>query len=169
MRVSLIVAMGRNRVIGKNNSLPWRLPADLRRFKRTTMGHTLIMGRKTYESIGGALPGRKNIVLSKKKDLTPEGCIVAASMEEAISMAGAGEEVFVIGGAQVFAEALPIAHRLYVTLIEEDFEGDVFFPKTDARTWVEKERESFAADHENPHDYAFLILERVAKSESPMA
>ena len=169
MRVSLIVAMGKNRVIGKNNRLPWRLPADLRRFKSTTMGHALIMGRKTYESIGRALPGRKNIVLTKQKGFQPEGCFVASSIEEAISMAGTDEEVFVIGGAQVFARALPIARRIYLTLIEDEFDGDVFFPEIDDRLWVEKDRQSFTADQENPHSYTFLVLERVEKSDRLMA
>jgi len=161
MRVSLIVAMDKNRVIGKNNRLPWRLPADLRRFKETTMRHALIMGRKTYESIGRALPGRKNIVLTKQKGFQPEGCFTASSIEEAIAMAGTDEEVFVIGGAQVFERALPLAHRIYLTLIEDEFDGDVFFPEFDDRLWVEKDRQSFSADRENPFSYTFLVLDRV--------
>ncbi len=160
VRVSIIVAMGRNRVIGKNNALPWRLPADLRHFKSTTMGHTLIMGRKTYESIGRALPGRKSIVVTRQKGLRAEGCLVAGSIDEALSMAGAEQEVFVIGGAELFAQTLPIASKLFVTFIEKEFEGDVFFPETDPRLWVEKERKSFTANEENPYDYSFLILEK---------
>jgi dihydrofolate reductase len=125
------------------------------------MSHTLIMGRKTYESIGKALPGRKNIVITNQKDLRPEGCFVASSIEEAIAMAGTDEEVFVIGGARVFESALPLARRIYLTLIEDEFEGEVFFPEIDDRIWVEKERQSFTADQENPHNYTFLVLERV--------
>lgn len=134
MSVSLIVAMSRNRVIGKNNQLPWRLPEDLKRFKELTMGHPIIMGRKTYESIGKPLPGRTNIVLTKDTAYQVGGIQVARSLEEALNFGGKDEEKFVIGGSEVFKKAYPLCDKIYLTLIDRDFDGDTFFPELDLET-----------------------------------
>lgn len=162
MTLTLIVAMGSNRIIGRGNSLPWRLPADLRHFKSTTMGHPIIMGRKTYESIGRALPGRTNIIITAKPRYTAAGCHVANSIDEALELAQTGDQVFIIGGASLYAQTLSRADRLYVTLIHHEFEGDAYFPEIDSGLWRKMEEESFRADQENPYDYSFLKFERSA-------
>lgn len=131
MILSLIVAMTRARVIGVNNTLPWRLPGDLKRFKQITMGHPIVMGRKTYDSIGKPLPGRRNIVITRQADLVIPGADVVHSLTEALLLLHDSLEVFVIGGAQIFEEALPQADKLYVTWIEEDIQGDAYFPEFD--------------------------------------
>lgn len=141
-RVSLIAAVAANGVIGDNNALPWRLPEDLRRFKALTLGHPVIMGRKTFESIGRPLPGRRNIVISRNREYAAAGCEVAASLEAALEACRNGsDEVFIIGGAQIYAEALPLAQRLYLTEISRDFEGDARFPAFDRNRWRETSRE----------------------------
>lgn len=131
MMLSLIVAMTRARVIGINNTLPWRLPGDLKRFKQITMGHPIVMGRKTFDSIGKALPGRRNVVITRQADLVIPGADVVHSLTEALLLLHDVPEVFIIGGAQIFEEALPLADKLYVTWIEEDIKGDAFFPDFD--------------------------------------
>lgn len=129
MKLSLIVALTRQGVIGKNNALPWSLPNDLKRFKRLTMGHPIIMGRKTFDSIGCALPGRRNLVISRNTRFkVPEGVELLPSLDAAIQSCAGSSEVFVIGGSQIFAEALPRAHSLYLTWIDHPFDGDVVFP-----------------------------------------
>jgi dihydrofolate reductase len=157
MRISLIAAMSRNRAIGIDNGLPWRLPADQRYFKAKTMGHTLIMGRRTFDSIGRrALPGRPTIVVTREPGYAVPGVEVAHSLDEALQGAQ-GDEVFVVGGEAIFREALPLADRLYLTRIEQDFPGDTFFPDFDEAAWqlVESER------HEaTPFAYSFEIWER---------
>ncbi|PIE56166.1 MAG: dihydrofolate reductase [Desulfobulbus propionicus] len=132
MEITLIVAMTRSRVIGKDNGMPWKLPADLEYFKRVTMGHALIMGRKTHESIGRALPGRRNIVLSRSPDYHAEGCESATSLEAALAICENEEKVFIIGGEQVFKEGLAYADTLRLTILEQDFAGDTYFPEFDA-------------------------------------
>jgi dihydrofolate reductase len=160
MRVSLIAAMAKNRAIGIANGLPWRLPADQRYFKAKTMGHTLIMGRRTFESIGQRpLPGRKTIVVSRRPDYAPVGVEVARSLEEALAKAE-GEEVFVAGGQGIFREALARAHRLYLTRIEQDFPGDTFFPEYDETAWHLVGRERHEATAEIPFAYSFEVWER---------
>jgi dihydrofolate reductase len=160
MRVSLIAAMANNRAIGLGNALPWRLPADQRYFKAKTMGHTLIMGRRTFESIGErALPGRKTIVVSGRPDYSRPGVEVAKSLDEALALAE-GDEVFVAGGEGIFREALPRADRLYLTHIERDFPGDTFFPELDESAWRLVERERHEATAETPFAYAFEVWER---------
>lgn len=159
MTLSLIVAMSRNRVIGRNNALPWRLPADLAHFRKLTMGHWLLMGRKTFESIGRPLPGRTIVVISRRPDFRPPGVLVAHSLQEAISMAE-GDEVFIAGGGEIFREALPLAGRLYLTLIESEFEGDVFFPEFEPGAWRLVSEESHAPDEKNAWACRFRLYEK---------
>ena len=160
MKVSLIAAMAKNRTIGLDNALPWHLPADQRYFKAKTMGHSLVMGRRTFESIGERpLPGRKTIVVSRRRDYAPPGVEVARSLDEALARAE-GEEVFVAGGEEIFREALPRAHRLYLTRIERDFPGDTFFPEFDESAWRLLDRERHEATTEIPFAYSFEIWEK---------
>ena len=156
--ISLIVAMGTNRVIGRDNRLPWRMPADMRRFREITMGKTILMGRLTYESIGRPLDGRHNIVLTRDRGYVAEGCTVAHSVDEALQAAGEGE-IMVIGGALLYEQMLPIADRIYLTLIDSEFEGDSYFPLIDRQIWSERSWEVCAADDQNPHNYAFILVE----------
>ncbi len=156
--VSLIVAMGRDRVIGRDNALPWRLRADLMRFKRLTMGHTIVMGRKTYESIGRPLPGRDNVVLSRASGLRIDGCRVVPSLEEALR--DGGERVFVIGGAQVYAAALPLADAIHVTQVECASEGDTWFPEVDWSAWSLTAYAVHAADDDNEYPMVFMDFQR---------
>jgi len=159
-RVSIVAALAHNRAIGRNNSMPWRLPEDLKRFKRLTMGHAVIMGRKTFESIGSALPGRSNIVITRSRDWTPSGCVVAHSLEAAFAACGESREAFVIGGAQIYALALPYAQHLYMTEIEHDFQGDTFFPEFDRSHWRELSRERRVSGGADTFDYSFVEYER---------
>jgi len=155
---ALVAALARNRVIGVGSHLPWRLPEDLARFKRLTMGAPVIMGRKTRESIGRPLPGRRNIVVTRERAATWEGCVVAHSLDEALALADDAPEAFVIGGAELYAQALPRAARLYLTLIDADYAGDAWFPEFDAAAWREVARESgVSADGLG---YAFVDYER---------
>lgn len=159
--ISLIWAMDENRVIGYQNQLPWRLPEDLKFFKRVTIGHPIVMGRKTFESIGKPLPNRENIVLTREQGYRCEGCTVMNSMEEFREYAKhKEEELFVIGGAEIFKEILPEADRLYLTMIHHQFEGDTFFPVFDIEKWDLQMREVGPKDERNPYEYEFLIFER---------
>ena len=161
-RIALIAAMAENGVIGRENRLPWRLPADLRRFKSVTMGKPVIMGRKTYESIGKPLPGRSNIVVTRDPDYRAQGCQVVHSLDQALE-AGAGHaEVMVIGGAELYRQALGRAQRMYLTLVRAEVEGDTLFPDIEPQQWRELERESHRADEKNQYDYDFVILQRVS-------
>jgi dihydrofolate reductase len=161
MKISIIAAMAANRVIGHENRLPWHLPADLGHFKQITMGKPIVMGRKTWESLARALPGRSNIVITRDKNYVAEGGKVVHSMEEAMQAAGECEEVMVIGGAEFYLQTLPLADTLYLTLVEGEFEGDAFFPEIDEDEWREVAREAHEADDKNPHAYSFVRLERV--------
>lgn len=159
--ISLIWAMDENRVIGKNNQLPWHLPEDLKFFKRVTMGHPVAMGRKTHESIGRALPGRENIIITTNKEYKSEECTVVYSIEELIQyIKEKDEEVFIIGGAEIFREVLPKADKLYLTQIQSQFEGDTFFPDVNMEEWVLESQEIGLKDEKNPYDYEFLIYVR---------
>ena len=162
MKISIVVAMAENRVIGRDNGLPWHLPADLRHFKTITMGKPIIMGRKTWESIGRPLPGRTNIVVTRAADYTADGCVVVHSIDEALAAAAGFEEAMVIGGAEFYRQVLPQASTLYLTLVHDTFEGDTFFPELDMQQWQEIERQDFHADGNNPHAHSFIRLERVA-------
>lgn len=159
-RISLIVARARNGVIGRNGTLPWRLPEDLAHFKRTTMGHPVVMGRRTWESIGRPLPGRRNIVVSRQAGFMAAGAEVALSLDAAIARCADAAEVFVIGGEQLYREALPRAQRLVVTEIDADFEGDTFFPPIDTRLWRETAREHVEAMGQRDYGIDFVVYER---------
>jgi dihydrofolate reductase len=159
MLISLIVAMGQNRVIGINNRLPWRLPAEMRYFRDTTMGKPIIMGRKTHESIGRALPGRQNIILTRSRTYESVGCTIVHSVQEALAVAK-GTEVMVIGGAQLYELFLPLADRIYLTQVETEFEGDSFFPRIDRGEWSEISRETFEPDGMNQYQYNVILFER---------
>lgn len=158
--LSLIAAMDENRLIGSNNALPWNLPADLAFFKRTTMGKPIVMGRKTFESIGRALPGRRNIVITGNPDFEAPGCDVVDGIEAAMSIASDDEEIMLIGGASLYAQTIAYATRLYITQIHDNFEGDTWFPEFDLREWREENREDFEADHSNHHSYSFIKFVR---------
>lgn len=157
-RLSLIAAVAANGVIGARNALPWHLPADLRHFKATTLGSPVIMGRRTYESIGRPLPGRTNLIVTRQAQYDAPGCIVAASLAAARAAAPGAAEVFVIGGGELYAQALPDADLLYVTEIHAAFEGDARFPEIDPREWQEAAREVHAA--EAPFRFDFVRYER---------
>ncbi|MEN8803292.1 MAG: type 3 dihydrofolate reductase [Thiogranum sp.] len=160
MRIALIVAMAENRVIGRNNQLPWRIPADLRHFKTLTMGKPIIMGRKTHESIGRPLPGRHNIVISADSLFQAEGCQVVHSIEQALDAAGNCEEAMIIGGANLYRQTFKNAERLYLTLVKAEPEGDTWFPEIEWQQWREIERDPHKADESNEYDYDFVILDR---------
>ncbi len=158
--ISLIAAMASNRVIGINNTLPWHLPADFKHFKAVTMGKPILMGRKTYESIGRPLPGRKNIIITHNTSYSAQGCIVVNSIDEALAQTKDDAEVMVIGGASFYQQTLPIAQRIYLTIIHHEFEGDAHFVELDNRTWKEIDREDYEPDEKNSYPYSFLTLER---------
>lgn len=165
MLISLIAALSNNHAIGFQNDLPWHLRADLNRFKTLTLGKPVVMGRKTYESIGKPLPDRRNIVISSQSMLQNDhhytaDCEVYASLQEALSVVENHDETMIIGGGQLFSTALPEADRLYLTLIHGKFEGDVFFPDWNRYKWRETKRESHQADQKNKYAYDFVDLER---------
>jgi len=151
--IHIVAAIARNGVIGAGNALPWRLPADLRQFKKLTMGHTLIMGRRTFASIGKALPGRTTIVISRGGFVAPEGVLVAASLEAALAKVPAGQETFVVGGAEIYALALPRADRLHLTRIGAEFAGDTRFPDWDSTRFALDHSEQHPADAEAPFEW----------------
>ncbi|WP_078409843.1 dihydrofolate reductase [Priestia abyssalis] len=159
--ISFLVAMDQNRVIGKDNKLPWYLPADLKYFKELTMGHPIIMGRKTYESIGRPLPGRENIVITRNEEYTAEGCTIIHSISEVKELEEKrDDELFVIGGAEIFEQTFSIADRLYVTMIEETFEGDTYFPDFNEDDWVVVSKKKGVQDERNVYEHYFLVYER---------
>ena len=159
--LSMIVATADNRVIGKNNEMPWHLPADLSYFKKMTLGKPVIMGRKTFESIGRPLPGRKNIVISRDKDYCAEGVENVTSIQAALEIANDVQEVMVIGGGAIYAHCLPFADRLYITHIKASLAGDTHFPDYDTKqVWKKTESEFFNADEKNNYDLEFCLYER---------
>jgi dihydrofolate reductase len=153
--------MSRNRVIGRNNDLPWRLPDDLRYFKALTLGKPVVMGRKTYESIGRPLPRRTNIVLTRDPDYQAPGCQVCASLEEALRLVSAEPEVMIIGGAAIYQMALARADRIYLTEVHADLDGDTWFPELDPTRWQQVVREDHHADDRHAFDYSFVTLDRI--------
>lgn len=167
MRIALIWAMASNGVIGRDNKLPWYLPNDLKYFKQVTTGKPVIMGRKTYDSIGKPLPNRTNIVITRDAGFAIEGVKVVHSLDEAIELAEAEclvnglDEVIVMGGAQIYEQALPRADRLYVTLVHAEVEGDAVFPEVDFAAYKEQVREDFKAEGPNPYDYSFVVYDKV--------
>ncbi len=166
MKISIIVAMSVNRVIGRDNKLPWHLPADLKHFKQVTLGKPVLMGRKTWESIGRPLPGRTNIVITRDENLEAPGCVVVHSIDSALQTAGQQDEIMVIGGAEFYRQVLPRTDTLYLTRVHGEFEGDTFFPELDERAWREVERVDHEADDKNPHAYSFIRLDRVLRDQS---
>ena len=160
MKISLIVAFDENRLIGNNNALPWHLPADLKHFKNITMGHHMIMGRKTFDSIGKPLPGRVSIIITRQKNYTIEGCVVVNTLEEALQKSEGQSEVFIIGGAQIFDCTLPMASDLYITQIHHAFKGDTYFPEIPAKDWIEISRENHIADEKNEWPYSFIHYQK---------
>jgi dihydrofolate reductase len=156
MRLSLIVAMASNRVIGRDNTLPWHLPGDLPRFKRITMGHPIIMGRRNYESISRVLPGRANIIITRQRDYHVAGATVCYSFDDALTHCAGDDEAFVIGGAEIYRLALPRVERMYMTLIHQPVEGDVLFPEYDEAAFVEVEREDVA----EPIAHSYVVFDR---------
>ncbi len=158
--LSLIVAASHNGVIGAGGKLPWHLSVDLQRFKQLTMGHPILMGRKTFESIAKPLPGRTNIVITRQKDFQACGATVAHSLEEALQMCENEAEVFVIGGAEIYRQALPLADRIYLTRIDQGFQGNTYLFPIDPGAWKEIAREDFPADAANPFPHSFLTYER---------
>jgi dihydrofolate reductase len=162
MIIALVLAVSENGMIGKDNALPWRLPADLRYFRKVTASYPLIMGRKTFDSVGRPLPGRRNIVISRQSNLQVPGCDVVHSLSEAIELAqsSGAAQVSIVGGAEIFRQALPLAHRIYLTRIHANFPGDAFFAIPNPRDWKETSREDHPADAENPFPYSFIIYER---------
>ena len=162
--LSIIAAVAQNNIIGKDNKLVWHMPADLRYFKNTTMGHTMIMGRKTFESFGKPLPGRRSIVVTRQKDWHYEGVEVTHSLEEAIELAPKDKEVFIVGGAEIYRQALPLCDKMYLTVIHHDFEGDTAFPAVDFNEWELVSDIRHTADEKNKYDYSFR--QYIRKSES---
>lgn len=158
--IALIAAMANNRVIGSDNRLPWKLPADLRYFKTVTTGKPVIMGRRTWESIGRALPHRTNIVVTRDPTFLAEGCLVVHSVGEALHAASGSEEIMVIGGASLYEQLLPCAQRLYLTLVDAEVSGDALFPKVDATQWQEVARDDHVPDAKNEYPYSFVVYER---------
>lgn len=158
--ISLIAAVDRNGLIGNGKSIPWHLPADFVYFKQTTMGHPVVMGRRTFESIGRPLSGRRNIILSRGP-IAIDGVEVAGSLEEVFALTGGAMEVFVIGGASVYAQALPFAQKLYLTYIEGVFEGDTYFPPVNWSAWHETVRTARPSDEHNTHAMQFVVYERI--------
>jgi len=164
MSVSIIVAMSRNHTIGINNTLPWRCPEDLKHFKSLTMGHHMIMGRKTFDSIGNALPGRTTVVVTRDKQLMIEGCLMAHSLAEAIDLCSEDEEIFIVGGADIYKQSLTLADTLYITEIQQDVEGDAHFPAFDKSAWQEIAREVRSQESPQPLQYHFVTYQRIKES-----
>ena len=160
MRLSIVVAMDDNRLIGNNNQLPWHLPADLAYFKKLTTGKSILMGRKTYDSIGRPLPNRRNIVITRNSKISISGCEVVSSVEKALVLIKDEDEVMVIGGASLCEQLLPQVNRLYITKIDGEFEGDIFFPQYDDLNWRQVSCESHPKDIANAYSHHFIVLDR---------
>jgi len=160
--VSLIVAMSSNRVIGRDGDLPWHLPADLRHFKKTTMGHHLIIGRATWDEVGKPLPGRTMVVVTRNRDFSADGVLIAHSVEEALALARDDDEPFIGGGAEIYRQALAVdlVDRLYITRVHAHVEGDTFFPPVDLDQWLLADRVDHSADEKNEHPYTFERYDR---------
>ncbi len=168
MKITLIAAVAENRVIGRDGGLPWRLPDDLRRFKLRTKGHVVIMGRRTYESLAAPLPNRPTIVVSRSRDLDTHEATLASSLDDALDIArGRGEdEVFILGGSEIYAMALPLADRLELTIVHAEIEGDTYFPEFDLSAWTITEDERREADQRHEHAFSFRCYERAVARHS---
>ena len=161
MIVSLVAAMSENRVIGKDGGLPWRLPRDLQHFKRLTIDHTVIMGRKTFAEVKRPLANRRNVVITRNPEFRPHGVTVVPSLEEALALGATEDEVFVIGGGEIYRLALPRADRIYLTVVHANVEGDTYFPEFEGAAWVVESEEDHAADEKNQHSMTFLTYSRL--------
>jgi dihydrofolate reductase len=159
-RISIIVAMAQNRTIGINNTLPWRCPEDLKHFKSLTMGHHMIMGRKTFDSIGKPLPGRTTVVVTRNPELKVDGCIVTHSLDDAIAASADDDEIFIVGGAELYAQALPLAGTIYLTEIQQEVTGDAHFPALQKNEWIEIAREARTQESPQPLTYHFVTYQR---------
>ena len=161
--ITIIAAIAKNNALGKDNDLIWHLPADLKRFKKVTTGHHILMGRTTFESIGKPLPNRTTVIITRNNTYFKDGCLIANSIEEAIELAKEDENAFLIGGAQIYQQALKsdLVDRLDITLVHKEFEADVFFPEIDKNVWKEVSREDFKADEKNKYDYSFVSYRKV--------
>ena len=159
MTVSIIVATSENHAIGKNNQLLWHLPADLKHFRVITSGHTIIMGRKTFDSVGKPLPNRRNIVVTRQ-DITIEGCEVVKSIEDAIALCKGEDEVFIGGGAEIYRQAMHLTDRIYLTIVHQTFDADTFFPEINYDEWQEAAHEDHQPDEKNKLPYSFITLQR---------
>ena len=171
MRLSIIAALSSNNVIGRGNALPWRLSTDLKRFKSLTMGHHLLMGRRTWDTVGRPLPGRTTVVITRQEDFAPEGVIVVHSLEEAIRIAeqAGDDEPFIAGGAQIYEQSMHRANRMYLTRVHAEIEGDAFFPDfDDVSEWQLVDSEHFAEDEKNEYPFSFLMYDRVAPEGHPI-
>ena len=160
--ITIIAAIAKNNALGKDNDLIWHLPGDLKRFKKITSGHYILMGRNTFESIGRPLPNRTSVIITRNENYVKDGCLIANSLEEALEMAKDEENVFVIGGAQVYQYAMEhnLVDTLDITLVHHEFEADVFFPEIDLSIWEQTEKEDFCADKKNKFDYSFVRYKR---------
>ncbi|QTD36877.1 dihydrofolate reductase [Polaribacter batillariae] len=156
--ITIIAAIAKNNALGKNNDLIWHLPADLKRFKKVTTGHHILMGRNTFESIGKPLPNRTTIIITRNNNYFKDGCLIANSIENAIDLAKEDAEIYIIGGAQIYKEAMAnnLADQLDITLVHHEFEADVYFPEINPKIWKEVSREDFKADEKNKYDYSFV-------------
>lgn len=153
--------MGRNRVIGRDNQLVWHQPADLRHFKETTIGKPVIMGRKTFESVGKSLPGRTTVVVTRRDDFVAPGCLLAGSLEQALEMVSSEPEILIAGGGEIYRQAIPVCDRMYITIIEHEFDGDTFFPEFDQGEWVIEEERRHEADEKNRYSMLFRTYRRI--------
>ncbi len=166
--ITIIAAIAKNNALGKDNNLIWHLPADLKRFKKVTTGHHILMGRNTFESIGKPLPNRTTVIITRNKRYKKEGCKVAYSIEKALDIAKDDNQVFIIGGAQVYKQTMEknLADRLDITIVHQEFEADVFFPKIDLKIWKEVSREDFKADEKNKYDFSFVSYQKIKKQDN---
>ncbi|AUC21025.1 diacylglycerol kinase [Polaribacter sejongensis] len=160
--ITIIAAIAKNNALGKDNDLIWHLPADLKRFKKVTTGHHILMGRNTFESIGKPLPNRTTIIITRNQNYFKEGCLIANSIEEAIGMVENKDDIFIIGGAQIYKESMQkgLVDRLDITQVHHEFEADVFFPEIDLKIWKETNREDFIADEKNKFDFSFVSFQK---------
>lgn len=159
--ITIIAAIGKNGELGKNNDLIWHLPNDLKRFKKITLGHHVIMGRKTFESLGKPLPNRKTIIITRNTDFNVDDCTIVNSLEAALKAAATDPNPYILGGAEIYRQAINIADRLDLTLVDANFEADAFFPKIDASRWKETSREDFKADENHQFNYSFVTYKKV--------
>ncbi|MEN8185819.1 MAG: dihydrofolate reductase [Bacteroidota bacterium] len=159
--LTIIAAIAENNALGKDNQLIWHLPADLKRFKKVTSGHHVIMGRKTFDSLGKPLPNRTTIIITRKNDYHVEGCLTANSLDEAIELARADKDPYILGGAEIYKQAMAVADKLDLTFIHHKFEADAFFPEIDKSVWKETSRQDYKADEKNKYDYSFVSYEKI--------